>query len=215
MGWNYLLSFNDVSMGDALRIEIDAATGHVFMIGPAVEVLQGEIALADRERSFNKMQIRTAVPADLQEIVKIEAECFPAAEAATKVSIAERLAVYPNHFWVQLDGDRMIGFVNGMVTDDPDLRDEMYEDASLHNENGAWQMIFGVNTLPEYRKRGHACELIRRAIADARQQGRKGLVLTCKERLIAYYAKFGFVDEGVSEKSTHGNVRWHQMRLTF
>lgn len=161
------------------------------------------------------MQIRTAVPADLQEIVKIEAECFPAAEAATEVSIAERLAVYPNHFWVQLDGDRMIGFVNGMVTDDPDLRDEMYEDASLHNENGAWQMIFGVNTLPEYRKRGHAGELIRRAIADARQQGRKGLVLTCKERLIAYYAKFGFVDEGVSEKSTHGNVRWHQMRLTF
>ena len=59
-------------MGDALRIEIDAATGHVFMIGPAVEVLQGEIALADRERSFNKMQIRTAVPTDLQEIVKIE-----------------------------------------------------------------------------------------------------------------------------------------------
>ena len=54
MGWNYLLSFNDVSMGYALRIEIDAATGHVFMIGPAVEVLQGEIALADRERSFNK-----------------------------------------------------------------------------------------------------------------------------------------------------------------
>ena len=202
-------------MGDALRIEIDAATGHVFMIGPAVEVLQGEIALADRERSFNKMQIRTAVPTDLQEIVKIEAECFPAAEAATKVSIAERLAVYPNHFWVQLDGDRMIGFVNGMVTDDPDLRDEMYEDASLHNENGAWQMIFGVNTLPEYRKRGYAGELIRRAIADARQQGRKGLVLTCKERLLPYYAKFGFQDEGVTDKSTHGNVAWHQMRLSF
>ena len=34
-------------MGGALRIEIDAATGHVFMTGPAVEALQGEIALAD------------------------------------------------------------------------------------------------------------------------------------------------------------------------
>ena len=202
-------------MGDALRIEIDAATGHVFMIGQAVEVLQGEIALADRERSFNKMQIRTAVPTDLQEIVKIEAECFPAAEAATKVSIAERLAVYPNHFWVQLDCDRMIGFVNGMVTDDPDLRDEMYEDASLHNENGAWQMIFGVNTLPAYRQHGYAGELLQKAIADAKEQGRKGLVLTCKDRLVHYYTKFGFVDEGVTDKSTHGNVAWHQMRLTF
>lgn len=201
-------------MGDALRIEIDAATGHVFMIGPAVEVIQGEIALADRERSFNKMQIRTAVPTDLQEIVKIEAECFPAAEAATKVSIAERLAVYPNHFWVQLDGDRMIGFVNGMVTDDPDLRDEMYEDASLHNENGAWQMIFGVNTLPEYRRRGLAGQLLKTAIAAAKQQGRKGLVLTCKDKLVHYYARFGFVSEGVSE-SAHGGVTWYQMRLTF
>ena len=25
--------------------------------------------------------------------------------------------------------------------------------------------------------------------------------------------KYGFVDEGVSDKSTHGNVQWHQMRL--
>ena len=44
--------------------------------------------------------------------------------------------------------------------------------------------------------------------------GRKGIVLTCKERLIGFYAQFGFVDEGVSV-STHGDVVWHQMRLTF
>ncbi len=45
-------------------------------------------------------------------------------------------------------------------------------------------------------------------------QGRKGLVLTCKEALIHYYAKFGFLDEGVSS-SQHGGAVWHQMRLTF
>ena len=39
-------------------------------------------------------------------------------------------------------------------------------------------------------------------------------MLTCKERLIGFYAQFGFVDEGVSV-STHGDVVWHQMRLTF
>ena len=91
----------------------------------------------------------------------------------------------------------------------------MYAKAQLHNESGAWQMIFGVNTLPEYRKHGYAGQLLRRAIDDARQQHRKGLVLTCKERLLPYYAQFGFRDEGVSDKSTHGNVVWHQMRLTF
>lgn len=159
--------------------------------------------------------IRTAVMSDLDAVASVEAECFPPAEAATKEEFAERLRYYGDYFWLMFEDEKLIAFVDGFVTDEKDLTDEMYEKAAMHNENGAWQMIFGVNTLPEYRKRGHACELIRRAIADARQQGRKGLVLTCKERLIAYYAKFGFVDEGVSEKSTHGNVRWHQMRLTF
>ncbi len=91
----------------------------------------------------------------------------------------------------------------------------MYADASMHNEDGAWQMIFGVNTIPSCRKKGYAGMLIERAIEDARKQGRKGLVLTCKDKLVHYYAKFGFVNEGVSENSTHGGVVWNQMRLTF
>ena len=28
-------------------------------------------------------------------------------------------------------------------------------------------------------------------------------------------AGFGFKDEGITDKSTHGNVTWHQMRLEF
>ena len=116
-------------------------------------------------------------------------------------------------FWLMYEGEKLIAFVDGFVTDEPDLTDEMYEDAAMHNENGAWQMIFGINTLPDYRRQGYAGELICRAIEDARMQGRNGLVLTCKEKLISYYAKYGFVDEGVSDKSTHGNVQWHQMRL--
>ena len=101
-----------------------------------------------------------------------------------------------------------------MVTDEADLRDEMYADASLHNPGGAWQMIFGVNTLPEYRCQGLAEQVLRRVIADAKAQGRKGCVLTCKEQLVHYYAKLGFVNEGVSG-STHGGVVWYAMRLTF
>ena len=161
------------------------------------------------------MHIRTALPEDLQAIAAVEAQCFPAAEAATAEEFAERIRYYGGHFWLMFDGDRLAAFVDGFVTDEPDLTDEMYERAELHNENGAWQMIFGVTTLPEYRCRGLAGQLLRRAIEDARMQGRRGLVLTCKDALVPYYAKFGFADEGITAKSVHGGVAWNQMRLTF
>ena len=161
------------------------------------------------------MNIRTATLNDLDAVTAVEAACFPAAEAASKEEFAERLRYYGSHFWLMLDGEKLIGFVDGMVTDQTDLTDDLYEQAHAHNEQGGWQMIFGVNTLPEYRRHGYAGQLLRRAVADARQQGRKGLVLTCKERLLPYYAKFGFQDEGVTDKSTHGNAAWHQMRLSF
>ena len=159
--------------------------------------------------------LRTARPEDLDAVAALEAACFPAAEAATKAEFAQRLRHYADHFWLLFQGDQLISFVDGFVTDSPDLTDEMYADAALHDENGAWQMIFGVNTHPDCRRQGHAGRLLQRAIDDARKQGRKGLVLTCKEHKVHYYAKFGFADEGISENSTHGNVVWHQMRLTF
>ena len=161
------------------------------------------------------MRIRTASMADLAAVAAVEGACFPAAEAATEKDFAARLAVYPNHFWLlEEDDGTLVSFVNGLVTDEPLLRDEMSADASLHNEHGAWQMIFGVNTLPQYRRRGLAGQVLERVIADARAQGRKGCVLTCKDKLIHYYEKFGFQNEGVSA-STHGGVVWYDMRLTF
>lgn len=161
------------------------------------------------------MNIRYATMADLDDIASVESECFPVLEAATKEEFEQRIKYYGNHFWLMFDEGKLIAFVDGFVTDEADLTDDMYENASMHNENGAWQMIFGVNTLPEYRRCGCAKELIKKAILDARKQNRKGLVLTCKESLVPYYSKFGFIDEGITDKSTHGNVLWHQMRLDF
>ena len=163
---------------------------------------------------MEKIVIRNATLNDLPAIAAVEAECFPAAEAATAEEFAGRLAHYANHFWLLWEGEKLAAFVDGFCTDAPDLTDEMYADASLHDEQGAWQMIFGVNTIPACRRQGYAGHLLQRAIADARAQGRKGLVLTCKDRLVHYYAKFGFVSEGVSG-STHGGVVWYQMRLRF
>lgn len=142
----------------------------------------------------------------------LEAACFPAAEAATAESLRQRLAHYPRHFWVLEREGRIVAMLNGMVTDEPDLRDAMYEDAALHREDGAWQMIFGVDTHPDFRRQGCAGRLLRHAIDEARRENRRGLVLTCKERLLPFYGGFGFENEGVSG-SVHGGVVWYQMRL--
>ena len=75
-------------------------------------------------------------------------------------------------------------------------------------------MIFSVACTPTRRGEGLASAALERAIADSRIRGRRGLVLTCKEALIGFYARLGFVDEGVSA-SQHGGVEWHEMRLTL
>ena len=161
------------------------------------------------------MNIRHATKHDVSAISEVEAKCFPPSKAASEKVFTQRIENYGNHFWLMYENDKLIAFVDGFVTDESDLTDEMFANAAMHNENGAWQMIFGVNTLPEYRNNGYASELLRRAVDEAREQGRKGVVLTCKDKLLPFYARLGFVDEGITDKSTHGNAVWHQMRIIF
>ncbi len=160
------------------------------------------------------MNIRTATLLDLAAITAVEAECFPAEEAATEEVFAARLQVYPNHFWLLEDNGKLVSFINGMVINELTIRDEMFENALLHDENGKWQTLFGVNTIPEYRKQGLATKLIKQVIQDAQSQQRKGCILTCKQELLTYYEKFGFKSLGISA-STHGGAVWYDMQLEF
>lgn len=81
------------------------------------------------------LPIRTATAHDLDAIDSLERACFPPAEAASRASISSRLAVFPDHFWLLEaqhgpdGGTQLVSFVNGMVTDQPHLLDEMYDDA--------------------------------------------------------------------------------------
>lgn len=158
--------------------------------------------------------IRAAKFQDAQMLSRIEEICFPESEAAVLASFEARLKSFGNCFLIaEMDG-KIIGFINGMVTDRETIADEMFEDASLHKENGMWQSIFGLDVLPEYRCRGVAAALMHAFVEMARVEGRKGCILTCKERLIPYYSKFGYVNKGVSE-SQHGGAVWYDMILEF
>ena len=151
------------------------------------------------------IKIIQASPADV---------CFPAAEAAGRQSFAHRLAAFPESFFLAVHNGQIIGFINGCVTNETTIRDEMYEDSSLHDPEGAYQSIFGLDVLPEYRNCGIAALLMEHMIGDARAKGRKGLILTCKDRLIHYYEKFGYKNMGVSA-SVHGGAVWYDMLLEF
>lgn len=162
----------------------------------------------------DKIVIRHATASDLDTLASIEAASYPPEEGASRSSIQGRLDVYPEYFWLCDEDGTVSSFVNGFVTDEPDLTDEMYDTPAMHNPNGAWQMIFSVVTAPEYRHSGRASMVLKQVICDAKAQGRKGVVLTCKDRLLPFYSQFGFVNEGVSN-SVHGGAVWYQMRLTF
>lgn len=160
------------------------------------------------------MKIRTATLDDLIAVSKIEEKCFPPLEAATEKDFEQRLRIYPNHFWVMEKDSNLIGFVNGALCIEKDLCDEMYADASYHDPNGKWQMIYGLDVIPEQQHKGYATQLMNHAIQESKNRGYNGMVLTCKDYMIPFYERFGFVNEGIS-KSIHGNVTWYQMRLQF
>ena len=160
------------------------------------------------------IRIRTASIEDLNEIPEVEAKCFPEAEAASKKSLEQRIKAFPESFFVAEAEGKIIGFINGCITNQVTICDELYSDASMHISNGDYQAVFGLNVTSSYRNQRVAAQLLNHMIEVSRSAGRKGVILTCKKKLIHYYSKFGFKNKGIS-KSKHGGSVWYDMVLEF
>lgn len=158
------------------------------------------------------IRIRQVMPKDLDAVARVEAVCFPEAEAAARASFAQRIQTFPESFFVAEKEGEIIGFINGCVTDARTICDEMFEDADYHKPDGAYQSIFGLDVVPEWQHKGIAGQLMNHLIQEAGKRGRKGLILTCKERLIGFYERFGYKNMGISG-SVHGGAVWYDMIL--
>ena len=158
--------------------------------------------------------IRKASLKDLDSITKVEAICFPKEEAATKESFKKRIETFSDRFFVAEIDEEIIGFINGCITNECTIYDELYSNSKLHIPNGNFQTIFGLDVVPDYRRQGIANQLMNHIIEISKLAGRKGVILTCKPNLISYYEKFGYVNKGIS-KSVHGGTIWHDMILRF
>lgn len=162
-----------------------------------------------------EVTIRFAKKEEGETLAVIEATCFPPAEAASREAVLERLEAFPENFIVAETEDGAIaGFINGGTTDQPYLPDEFYHNISLHKKDGAYQTVFGLNVMPQYRRQGIAEKLVDGFAALAKERGKAGVILTCKEHMIHYYERRGFVKYGVSD-SEHGGAIWYDMRYLF
>ena len=157
---------------------------------------------------------RTAQLSDLDRVTEIEYICFPAEQAATRAAFEQRIKTFPSHFILLEHEGTPIGFVNGAVLNARYIEDEMYERTDSHNERGAYQSVYGLDVLPEYRGRGLAHKLMAQLIDQAKKEGRRGVTLTCLDEKIGFYETMGFKNEGVSA-SSHGGVVWNNMILEF
>jgi ribosomal protein S18 acetylase RimI-like enzyme len=160
------------------------------------------------------INIRNVSIEDLDAVSEVEAKCFLEAEAALKASFEKRIKTFPKNFYVAEVERKIIGLINGCITNEKTIYDELFSDVSLHIPNGDYQAIFGLDVIPDYRNQGIAAQLMNHMIEASRAANRKGLILTCKEHMNDYYSKFGFKNKGISN-SQHDNAVWYDMILEF
>ncbi|MDO4943499.1 MAG: GNAT family N-acetyltransferase [Lachnospiraceae bacterium] len=155
-----------------------------------------------------------AVEADQASI--IEQICFPPEEACTDAMMRERTIKVPDLFLVAVDREsgKIAGFLNGIATNEDSFRDEFFADAQLHDPNGSYVMLLGLDVLPEYRGKGLAREIVSRYLKREHERGRKEVILTCLDAKVAMYQKMGFCDNGIAN-SSWGGEQWHEMRYAF
>ncbi len=168
----------------------------------------------DMDKFHERFIFRTIRQDEGEEAAEIEQICFPPNEACSKERMFQRVQIAPDLFLVAEDREtgKLVGFLNGIATNEKHLRDEFFTDARAHDPDGENVMLFGLAVLPEYRRQGLAGELVRFYSEAEKRRGRKRLVLTCLPEKVSMYEQFGFHDLGEST-SVWGGETWHEMEM--
>ncbi len=159
-----------------------------------------------------EVKIRQVQEKDLEECWNIESSSYPASEAAPKERIKIRIKTYPQGFIIaELDG-KVIGMINGASTNEDNIHNEKLWDMREHIENGKNIGIFSVAVLEEHRGKGISRLLMKKFIENSKKMNKEKILLFCKESMIKYYERYGFVYAGKS-KAKWGESEWHDMYL--
>ena len=160
----------------------------------------------------DKYEFRQIHRDEADQAVQIEQICFPKNEACKPEIMKARVRIFPETFLVAVsrESGKLVGFINGLATNERSLRDDFFTDPTLHENSGSNIMILGVDVLPQYRKQGIARAMMHYYLHREKDRNRKLVVLTCLSDKVEMYGKFGFRDDGESD-SAWGGEKWHEM----
>jgi len=158
------------------------------------------------------LTITPAQPQDLSQIMTIENAGFSPAEAATEASMAERIRLIADTFLVAREGAEVLGYVVGPAFDQRYLTDELFDKSTPNNPADAYQTVLSLAVSPAHQKEGLGSQLLTALAQVARHQHRQAITLTCLARLVPFYERNGYVNEGVSA-SAHAGETWYNLVL--
>lgn len=156
--------------------------------------------------------INPAQPQDLGQIMTIEKAGFTPAEAATEASMAERIRLISDTFLVAKDGDTVLGYIVGPAFDQRYLTDALFEKSTPNSPTDRYQTVLSLAVGPDHQQGGLGSQLLTALAQVARQQHRQAITLTCLQRLVPFYERNGYVNEGVSA-SAHAGETWYNLVL--
>lgn len=142
------------------------------------------------------MIIRRVTMDDLEEVVNLESAAFKMTKEQTKNDMMGRFENYPDTFLVAQEDGKVIGHIFGPAFNKRYIEDELYFENHPNQKDDRYQMVLSLAVLPEYRKQGVATKLIEAMTQEARKQNRQAISLTCLPKLIKFYEKRGFHNEG-------------------
>lgn len=156
------------------------------------------------------ISLRNVQSTDLEQLLIIENEGFSIEEAATKEAFIERIQLIPDTFIVAEKEGKILGYINGPIIGQPYITDDLFEKIKENSKKGGFQSILGLAVSPQARNQGIAKILIGKMEELVEDNQREGITLTCKQGLVPFYEKFGFINHGMSD-SQHGGLHWYNL----
>jgi ribosomal protein S18 acetylase RimI-like enzyme len=187
------------------------------------------------------LQYRQATEADVPRLYELEAQCYPADEAASQDQVRMRMAEAGEVFMVAVEQDegassqsssdsdsgsgRIIAFVNGTQTG---LEQLSHDSMSQHERGGQYLCIHSVTVAPQFRRRGVGLAMLRHYVHWVRGKSQVNrslsssppplpitrLLLLSHAYLDGFYTSAGFTRIGVSAV-VHGSEVWYDYGLTL